>query len=453
MLAQEQQLGQRYSCVCRVRTDTIWLEPWDAAALGRLLTPNQRAVIAGPEFTRPGHKGDKFWVASRSAAWRAFVLLPHFFYMNISNDEMWAKLACDDRQPSDDWIARPAMDWRVRGCEQIAVRPRICPEVVVPFAFVKSGLLLQDSCPITGAFVTLSSYHPAEVRCKAGSPAATTRVHHSEEEDQPVVFLRRWRSRTGADGMGQLTQDSLDMPILLQFGRLQTQVHYAAFVRLQVQLLPEDLVLTKLFQFDEKSARAGFLVEALVPELEFMHETALEFTVQITLVDVSGSKRGLPNAKLSWVLGRGVPTEQDFALLEDWGLKILAKVTRRGTSRLRAASDRVLQCITAHTAQTHTGRDMASLVETCQAREHEGMRTPSLEIQNLDGWENSLRVLLEEAMASKSLTRTSVAPFFRHVQAKSDQGIRTESEQKEEDGDDGGLLHDRAPELSTVWAY
>ena len=432
--------------MCRVRTDTIWLEPWNAEALGRLLTLNQRAVIAGPEFTTPGHRGDKFWVASRSAAWRAFVLLPHFFYMNISNDEMWAKLSCDDRKRTDDWIARPAMDWRVRGCEQIAVRPRICQEVVVPFAFVKSGLLLQDSCPITGAFVTLSSYHPAEVRCKAGSPAVTKRVRHSEE-DPPVVFL----SRTGTNGMRQ--QDSLDMPILLQFGRLQTLVHYAAFVRLQVQLLPEDVVLTKLFQFDEKSGREGFLVEASMPELELMHETTLEYTVQITLVDVSGSKRGLPNAKVSGVLGRGVPTEQDFELLEDWGLKILAKVTRRGTTSvksLRAASDSASPC---NTAQTHTGRDMASPVETCQAREHQVMRAPSLEIQNLDGWENSLRVLLEEGMACKRLTRQSVEPFLLHRLVESQKGITTESEQKEEDGDDGGLLLDRAPELSTVWAY
>lgn len=131
-------------------------------------------------------------MASRDAAYRALFALPEdydaFMRSFISDSEMWEALQCDDRSIEDDWMPRQFMvnhsavgakrftpcrssnclhqhlSWDMRGCENaILSRPRMAPEAYISYSFVRAGLTLADSCPITGTFVNLGSHNPFEV--------------------------------------------------------------------------------------------------------------------------------------------------------------------------------------------------------------------------------------------------------------------------------------------------
>lgn len=94
VLAQEQANRERYGWVARTRTDTLWLEPW---AGDQLAFVAKNSTVVGPNFEVPGIRHDEFWLASRDAAWRAFMNLPTFFYLQFDNAELWAALSCDAR--------------------------------------------------------------------------------------------------------------------------------------------------------------------------------------------------------------------------------------------------------------------------------------------------------------------------------------------------------------------
>ena len=193
VLAQEQLNQERYGWVCRTRTDTMWLEPWNS---NRIALIAQNYTVAGPNFELPGHRHDEFWLASRDAAWRAFMLLPTFFYLHFDDAELWAALGCDARTEEDDWLDFRVTTWKTRGCEDcIRATPRLCPEVIVPFAFIKSGLRLADGCPITGQFVTSGFHNPVEHSCQPFRPL-TRRVTHSENVPPRQSSLDKWRRRT-----------------------------------------------------------------------------------------------------------------------------------------------------------------------------------------------------------------------------------------------------------------
>ena len=49
ILAQEQHMGQRYGWACRMRTDTIWLSPWNMTALRTIVGAN---TVAGKTLFR-----------------------------------------------------------------------------------------------------------------------------------------------------------------------------------------------------------------------------------------------------------------------------------------------------------------------------------------------------------------------------------------------------------------
>jgi hypothetical protein len=199
VVAEEQRNGERYAWVCRVRTDAIWLTSWDADQM-RQLVPE--STVAGSAFHHPGHRSDKFWIASRDAAWRVFVLLPTFFFLNFSTTEMWETIGCDERRPHDDFLVPRQHLWPrrtlflnsdSRGCECIYQEPLLCPEVIIPFAFISMGLHLTDSCRITGRHLTIGNHNPFEVTCKPGPDGETLalerRTSHSEHG---LVSLSLW---------------------------------------------------------------------------------------------------------------------------------------------------------------------------------------------------------------------------------------------------------------------
>ena len=89
-------------------------------------------------FHLPGHRVDKFWIAARDGAWRAFADVPAYFFARMARERLSA-----------------------RGCEFCILRiPRYCPEVIVPYAFIRGGLSLRDACGVTGASVKSETQIP-----------------------------------------------------------------------------------------------------------------------------------------------------------------------------------------------------------------------------------------------------------------------------------------------------
>ena len=110
-------------------------------------------------FHLPGHRVDKFWIAARDGAWRAFADVPAYFFARIPDPDLWEALSCHARTEYDDWLRQ---HWfSARGCEFCILRiPRYCPEVIVPYAFIRGGLSLRDACGVTGASVKSETQIP-----------------------------------------------------------------------------------------------------------------------------------------------------------------------------------------------------------------------------------------------------------------------------------------------------
>jgi hypothetical protein len=123
-----------------MRTDVIWLTPWDGQALQELVTSS---IVAGSAFHRAGHRSDKFWIAARDSMVRAFAQVPAYFFMRISNETLWKALSCDARRPEDDFLIPRQHFWPrrtlfldARGCECILRCPRLCPVYLYVFVCV-----------------------------------------------------------------------------------------------------------------------------------------------------------------------------------------------------------------------------------------------------------------------------------------------------------------------------
>eukprot|EP00802_Teleaulax_amphioxeia_P010394 Tamp_10422.p1 GENE.Tamp_10422~~Tamp_10422.p1 ORF type:complete len:540 (-),score=79.06 Tamp_10422:54-1673(-) len=199
VLAQEQRNGERYAAVCRLRTDTIWLDTWDIEAM----TNMQANTVAGPTWDNPGWRKDLFWIAGRDAAWRAFTLPSTFSFLDISDADMWEMLQCDRRAPEDDWFVQGDGTFSARACEDvIPQRPRSAPEVTLTYALRKMGLEMRDACLYTGPALTFGSHIPFDVTCAPHAPPRTWRKRHPEtglvasslspERGNECMYLLSW---------------------------------------------------------------------------------------------------------------------------------------------------------------------------------------------------------------------------------------------------------------------
>jgi len=192
LLQHERTVNERYGYIARVRTDALMLSPWPSLLGGDASAPlwsqlSRLGTVAGPGWHEMGHKSDKFYIAGRSSGWKVFMELPLFFNFRISPEEAWRDMGCGERGPLDDYILASCDRWGcprgggARGCEFCcgdtsagAKSPLVCPEVWVPLAFQRMGLILVDSCALTQHYAILGRHHPFEHHCRFTADLATT---------------------------------------------------------------------------------------------------------------------------------------------------------------------------------------------------------------------------------------------------------------------------------------
>jgi len=118
LLGHEAFRGERYSHVMRVRTDTIFLTPWQSLQQLALAVP--QGTVAGPKYSlqklfpyfltnvplgpAPGIVNDQFWIASRTVSWQLMVMFPFLLWNPPSSRELLHVCGCQlygDRMAAD----------------------------------------------------------------------------------------------------------------------------------------------------------------------------------------------------------------------------------------------------------------------------------------------------------------------------------------------------------------
>ena len=111
VLGYELHLGQRYSHVLRVRSDTIFLVPWRSLQHPDSLVQRvKQGTVAGPMYSQqrlfpyllrsvplgpaPGVMNDQFWICSRATAWQVMVMFPFLLWNPPNANQMSHMMGC-----------------------------------------------------------------------------------------------------------------------------------------------------------------------------------------------------------------------------------------------------------------------------------------------------------------------------------------------------------------------
>ena len=209
-LDQERQAQARYAYVARVRTDTLMLAAWPKVSedWAALLPPHS---VGGPGYATRGHRSDKFYIAPRSSSFRVFMLLPLHFTWRVAATDAWEALGCGEREETEDFILANCDRWGcprgggARGCEVCCGdvtwgvgSPLMCPEVLLPVAWQRMGLVLVDACALTGHFAVQGRHHPFEHYCRPLPPSPALADANAEAGGSVSQRTHTWPTRLGS---------------------------------------------------------------------------------------------------------------------------------------------------------------------------------------------------------------------------------------------------------------